>query len=57
MTHQERVPVDLDLALAQWEGYVAALHDAGWETIEVPSNTYESSNSGKKKTLVAPPTT
>ena len=21
---------------AQWEGYVAALHDAGWETIEVP---------------------
>ena len=36
MTHQERVPVDLDLALAQWDGYVAALHDAGWETIEVP---------------------
>ena len=36
MTHQERVPVDLDLALAQWDGYVGALHDAGWETIEVP---------------------
>jgi dimethylargininase len=36
VTHQERVPVDLDLALAQWDGYVAALHDAGWETIEVP---------------------
>ena len=36
MTHQERVPVDLDLALAQWDGYVAALHDAGWETIDVP---------------------
>jgi dimethylargininase len=36
VTHQQRVPVDVDLALAQWEGYVAALHDAGWETIEVP---------------------
>ena len=36
MTHLERKPVDLDLALAQWDGYVAALHDAGWETIEVP---------------------
>jgi dimethylargininase len=36
VTHQERVPVDLDLALAQWDGYVGALHDAGWETIEVP---------------------
>ena len=36
MTHLERQPVDLDLALAQWDGYVAALHDAGWETIEVP---------------------
>ena len=36
MTHLERQPVDLDLALAQWDGYVAALHDAGWQTIEVP---------------------
>ena len=36
MTHVERQSVDLDLALAQWDGYVAALHDAGWETIEVP---------------------
>src|SRR4029079_5936652 len=36
VTHQQRVPVDVDLALAQWEGYVAALHDAGWETIEGP---------------------
>jgi dimethylargininase len=36
VTHLERVAVDLDLARAQWEGYVAALHDAGWQTIEVP---------------------
>ena len=36
MTHIERQPVDLDLARAQWDGYVAALRDAGWETIEVP---------------------
>jgi dimethylargininase len=36
VTHIERAPVDLDLALAQWNGYVAALRDEGWETIEVP---------------------
>src|SRR6478672_8702248 len=36
VTHLERRPVDLDLARRQWDGYVAALHDAGWETIEVP---------------------
>ena len=36
VTHLERTPVDLDLAREQWEGYVGALHDAGWETIEVP---------------------
>jgi len=36
VTHLERVAVDLDLARAQWEGYVAALRDAGWQTIEVP---------------------
>jgi dimethylargininase len=36
VTHVERTPVDLDLARVQWEGYVAALHGAGWETIEVP---------------------
>ena len=26
----------MDLAGEQWTAYVAALHDAGWETIEVP---------------------
>jgi dimethylargininase len=36
VTHIERQPVDLELARAQWAGYVAALRDAGWETIEVP---------------------
>lgn len=37
VTHQERQPVDYDLALRQWEGYVAALQSSGWETVEVPA--------------------
>jgi dimethylargininase len=36
VTHIDRRPVDLELAGRQWDGYVAALHDEGWETIEVP---------------------
>ena len=36
VTHLERSPIDVDLALAQWEGYAACLRSAGWETIEVP---------------------
>jgi dimethylargininase len=36
LTHLDRLPVDLDLARAQWDGYVAALHAEGWETVEVP---------------------
>lgn len=36
LTHIERVPVDVDLAHRQWEGYVAALRAEGWDTIEVP---------------------
>jgi dimethylargininase len=36
LTHMERVPVDVDLAMRQWEGYVAALQSCGWQTIEVP---------------------
>ena len=36
VTHIERQPVDVDLALRQWEGYVTALRDAGWDVIEVP---------------------
>lgn len=36
VTHIARSSIDVDLALRQWDGYVAALHDEGWETIEVP---------------------
>ena len=36
LTHIARVPVDLQLAEQQWEGYVAALAAEGWETVEVP---------------------
>ncbi len=35
VTHIERSPVDVELAKRQWEDYVAALHDAGWQTHEV----------------------
>ncbi len=36
VTHIDRTPVDADLALRQWDGYVAALEAEGWETLEVP---------------------
>ena len=36
VTHIERVPVDVQLAMRQWDGYVEALHGEGWETVEVP---------------------
>jgi dimethylargininase len=36
VTHIERQPLDMDLAMRQWEGYVAALEGAGWSTVEVP---------------------
>jgi dimethylargininase len=36
LTHLDRVPVDGDLAMTQWEGYVAALAAEGWEIVEVP---------------------
>jgi len=35
VTHLERTPVDADLALRQWQGYVDALHAEGWRTVEV----------------------
>ena len=35
LTHLDRTPVDADLALRQWEGYVAALADEGWDITEV----------------------
>lgn len=37
VTHIDRAPaVDVDLAIRQWEAYVAALQACGWQTIEVP---------------------
>lgn len=36
MTHIERSPVDLALAIRQWEAYVEVLREAGWAVIEVP---------------------
>jgi dimethylargininase len=35
VTHIERSPVDPDLAMKQWEGYLRAFVDAGWRVIEV----------------------
>jgi dimethylargininase len=34
-THIERSPIDLDLARTQWDGYVQALTDTGWQIHEV----------------------
>lgn len=36
LTHLARQPVDVALALRQWQSYVDALEAEGWETIEVP---------------------
>ncbi|MDO5746238.1 MAG: N(G),N(G)-dimethylarginine dimethylaminohydrolase [Actinomycetaceae bacterium] len=35
VTHIERTPVSYDKAKEQWQAYVAAMQDAGWQTIEV----------------------
>jgi dimethylargininase len=35
VSHIERRPVDPGRALAQWQAYVDALRDNGWETVEV----------------------
>lgn len=35
VTHIERSPIDVDLALDQWQRYVDALVEHGWETSEV----------------------
>ena len=37
ITHIDRVPIDIDLARAQWQGYVDALTGHGWQTFEVPA--------------------
>ncbi|MFN8052640.1 MAG: arginine deiminase family protein [Acidimicrobiales bacterium] len=36
VTHLERVPVDVDLAIRQWEQYTAVLAADGWDLVEVP---------------------
>jgi dimethylargininase len=44
VTYIERSPVDPDLAMKQWEGYVRALVDAGWRVTEVePARDYPDS--------------
>ena len=35
LTHLDRVPVDVDVALAQWEGYVGAFRAHGWLVTEL----------------------
>ncbi|MCU0297831.1 MAG: arginine deiminase family protein [Candidatus Nanopelagicales bacterium] len=37
LTHIDRQPVDADLALRQWQAYVDALAEFGWEPVEVPA--------------------
>jgi dimethylargininase len=36
LTHQDRVPIDIELADAQWEAYVEALRAEGFEPVDVP---------------------
>lgn len=36
-THHEQQHVDYQLACRQWDGYVDALENAGWQTVEVPA--------------------
>ena len=36
VTHIEKAAVDADLAVEQWQGYVDALADAGWDIVEMP---------------------
>jgi dimethylargininase len=36
VSHIERLPVDVERAVDQWEAYGAALRTAGWHTVEVP---------------------
>ena len=35
LTHLHRVPVDADLALVQWRGYVDAFRTRGWQVTEI----------------------
>lgn len=41
LTHLHRIPVDADLAFEQWNGYVSAFADHGWQVVEVePADEY-----------------
>ncbi|MDT0117685.1 N(G),N(G)-dimethylarginine dimethylaminohydrolase [Microbacterium sp. PRF11] len=35
LTHLDRVPVDPDLALSQWQAYVEAFRSRGWDIVEI----------------------
>lgn len=35
LTHADRVPVDAELALRQWRGYVDAFRAHGWDVVEI----------------------
>lgn len=37
VTHTQRQQVDVELARRQWDGYVAALVNEGWDIVEVPA--------------------
>jgi dimethylargininase len=37
VSHIERSPIDVPLARTQWDRYVAALQEAGWAPVEVPT--------------------
>ncbi|MCE2762980.1 MAG: N(G),N(G)-dimethylarginine dimethylaminohydrolase [Ilumatobacteraceae bacterium] len=36
VTHIDRSPIDLELAMKQWTDYVDAVRDTGWRVVEVP---------------------
>jgi len=37
VTHMERSPIDVDLAVEQWKAYVDTLASHGWDIVQVPS--------------------
>jgi len=37
VTHLERSPIDVDLAVEQWKGYVDTLASHSWDIVQVPS--------------------
>ena len=37
-THLERVPVDAELAVRQWQGYVDVFRERGWDVVEIDAD-------------------